>query len=49
MIDHVCAERMPVLTREFFARRVEEVAPDLIGYYLFTTIEDTRSRRSTAG
>ena len=42
MIDHSKANSSPLLTHEFFARSVYEVAPDLIGCYLFTTVGDAR-------
>lgn len=42
MIDHSKANLMPLLDKSFFERSVYEVAPDLIGCYVFTTIDDVR-------
>lgn len=42
MIDHSKADHMPLLTPNFFERSVREVAPDLIGCYVFTTIDNVR-------
>jgi DNA-3-methyladenine glycosylase len=42
-IDHLTADSPHILTSEFFARSVYDVAPDLIGCYLFTTINGVRT------
>jgi DNA-3-methyladenine glycosylase len=42
-IDHSAANSSQILTSEFFARSVYDVAPDLIGCYLFTTINGVRT------
>lgn len=41
-MNHSKANEMPLLNRGFFERAVYEVAPDLIGCSIFTTIDDTR-------
>jgi DNA-3-methyladenine glycosylase len=43
IIDHRKADDMQILPLKFFARSAEEVAPDLIGCYLFTTIDGKRT------
>ena len=42
MLDHSKADQMPRLTPQFFDRSVHEVAPDLVGCYIFTTIDNVR-------
>lgn len=42
-IDHSIADSSYLLKPEFFARSVYDVAPDLIGCYLFTTINGVRT------
>lgn len=43
MIDRSKADQMPNLPRNFFEGKVEDVAPTLIGCYLFTTVDDVRA------
>src|SRR4051794_7920850 len=42
MISHLNADQMPLLTPTFFERSVYEVAPDLIGCWLFTSVGEDR-------
>jgi DNA-3-methyladenine glycosylase len=44
MVDHSQAHRMPILAPTFFERSVYEVAPELIGCYLSTKIDDVQVR-----
>jgi DNA-3-methyladenine glycosylase len=43
MIDHSKADNMPLLPKNVLTRDAAELAPDLIGCYLFTTIGSKRS------